>query len=509
MRRIFLTAWLIAALAPSLVWGQAAVTNTVSPWSPNPATNSSNPYTVTTSTGTFNLPAFASSPGPPSVNFCNTGSNPAYVVMGNGPATSGNSLVAAGICKLIARGGATTFSAISTGNSTTLNAETGTGSPQSAVPGSGGGSGGAVPALVANSVLATDGTPAMSWVTTLPSALTYPAATVTGSFTATGLVTLADVATQATNTVLGNATSGTASPTALAVGGCSSASSALIWTTNTGFGCNTSITAAAVTGLSVTAGKTLTVSNNLTLTATDGATLAIGSGGTLASAAYVATGTSGGTIPLLNGTNTWSSAQTFSAAITASNASMVTQTVGGRTFTYGSDGFNMILTSSGGGNINFVTGATNAIDSSGNFTFGAGMTNAHLSTGTNADVVCVSSGGVFLIQAAASCTISSMRFKNMKPDLDPTPTASLEGVLALKPVAFTRKEESDHPNPDRNFGTLQDGLTAENVAEVFPRCALYEDDMVTPKGYRTECVLAEVIGAIKAQHHKISNLRPG
>lgn len=68
---------------------------------------------------------------------------------------------------------------------------------------------------------------------------------------AANAVTLAKLATQATNTVLGNATSGTAVPTALAVGTCSTAGSALIWTTNTGFGCNTSITAAGapVSGL--------------------------------------------------------------------------------------------------------------------------------------------------------------------------------------------------------------------------------------------------------------------
>lgn len=63
---------------------------------------------------------------------------------------------------------------------------------------------------------------------------------------ANNAVTLAKLATQATNTVLGNATSGTAVPTALAVGTCSTAGSALIWTTNTGFGCNNSITANAV-----------------------------------------------------------------------------------------------------------------------------------------------------------------------------------------------------------------------------------------------------------------------
>jgi hypothetical protein len=90
---------------------------------------------------------------------------------------------------------------------------------------------------------------------------------LTGDVTATGpgsvaatiannAVTLAKLATQATNTVLGNATSGTAVPTALAVGSCSSASSALIWTTNTGFGCNTSITANAVPAANLT-GATL------------------------------------------------------------------------------------------------------------------------------------------------------------------------------------------------------------------------------------------------------------
>lgn len=63
---------------------------------------------------------------------------------------------------------------------------------------------------------------------------------------AANAVTLAKLATQATNTVLGNATAGTAVPTALAVGTCSTSGSALNWTTNTGFGCNTSINAATL-----------------------------------------------------------------------------------------------------------------------------------------------------------------------------------------------------------------------------------------------------------------------
>jgi hypothetical protein len=61
-------------------------------------------------------------------------------------------------------------------------------------------------------------------------------------------------------------------------------------------------------------GKTLTVSNNLTLAGTDGSTLNVGAGGTLGTAAFVNTGTSGGTVPLLNAANTFGATQTLSPA---------------------------------------------------------------------------------------------------------------------------------------------------------------------------------------------------
>ena len=63
--------------------------------------------------------------------------------------------------------------------------------------------------------------------------------------------------------------------------------------------------------LTLGSGKTATISNTLTLTASDNSTLAIGGGGTLGTAAYVSTGTSGGTVPLLNAGNTFSAAQTI------------------------------------------------------------------------------------------------------------------------------------------------------------------------------------------------------
>jgi hypothetical protein len=61
--------------------------------------------------------------------------------------------------------------------------------------------------------------------------------------TCTGL-TLAAFPSMAANTALVNATSGSSVPTAFAMPSCSGAGSALSWTTNTGFGCNSSITAA-------------------------------------------------------------------------------------------------------------------------------------------------------------------------------------------------------------------------------------------------------------------------
>ena len=78
-----------------------------------------------------------------------------------------------------------------------------------------------------------------------------------------------------------------------------------------------SLTAASI-GFTVAGGttsKTLTVSNTLTLSGTDASTLNIGGGGTLGTAAFVNTGTSGATIPLLNAANLWAGTQTFTAPV--------------------------------------------------------------------------------------------------------------------------------------------------------------------------------------------------
>lgn len=97
-------------------------------------------------------------------------------------------------------------------------------------------------------------------------------------------IPLTDLAAQATNTIVANVTSGSAAPTAVAVSGCSAPGDALNWTTNTGPGCNTSITAAAAplsgitgfgTGVEAAAATALSAAGGVTSTICSG-TAALG-----------------------------------------------------------------------------------------------------------------------------------------------------------------------------------------------------------------------------------------
>lgn len=87
---------------------------------------------------------------------------------------------------------------------------------------------------------------------TFPNLASYTV--ITNGDTAT--VTNAMHSTMATNTVKGNATSGSASPTDLSMPSCSAAASALTWTTNTGFGCNTITGNVTVGSSTITSGTT-------------------------------------------------------------------------------------------------------------------------------------------------------------------------------------------------------------------------------------------------------------
>lgn len=128
---------------------------------------------------------------------------------------------------------------------------------------------------------------------------------------AANAVTLAKHATQATNTILGNATSGTAVPSALAVGTCSTSASALNWTTNTGFGCNTSINAATLGGATFAApgaigGGTPAAGAFTTLTSSSG--IALGSLATQATNTVTGNATNGTAVPTALAVGTCSTA---------------------------------------------------------------------------------------------------------------------------------------------------------------------------------------------------------
>jgi hypothetical protein len=118
-----------------------------------------------------------------------------------------------------------------------------------------------------------------NYLTTATAASTYAplvSPTFTVSVTATGLITLPDLATQAANTIVANVTGSTASPTAYTMPSCSAAGSALGYTLGTGVICNTSlapISAPAFSGTVSTTGLFSGPGTGLTGTA---ASLSIG-----------------------------------------------------------------------------------------------------------------------------------------------------------------------------------------------------------------------------------------
>ena len=161
-----------------------------------------------------------------------------------------------------------------------------------------------------NGVLVTNGSGVPSISTTLPSALSIPSPTFTGTVAGTGTIPLSVLASQSANTVVGALTA--TNPSALAVPSCSSAGNALNWTSGTGFGCATGY---------LTANQTITLSGDTT-----------GSGTT---AITTSTTKIGGVAASLGGAFTMSGAFTFTGTVTA-NTSVTFPTSGTLLTTTGS-----------------------------------------------------------------------------------------------------------------------------------------------------------------------------
>ena len=82
----------------------------------------------------------------------------------------------------------------------------------------------------------------------------------------------------------------------------------------------------------------------------------------------------------------------------------------------------------------------------------------------------------------------------------------MPSIVKLRVASYNLKE-GPLPNHDPNFSHRQIGLIAENIAEVFPKCAVYEDDMVTPKSYRQDCVIALLVKGMQEQQQQIVYLK--
>jgi hypothetical protein len=120
-----------------------------------------------------------------------------------------------------------------------------------------------------------------------------------------------------------------------------------------------------------------------------------------------------------------------------------------------------------------------------------------LTTGTNADFLCVDASGNILEQASA-CTISQRDLKENFVEV--SGVAAIDDLMALKPTQFNFK---DTANGDPNADKTQYGFIADEVASVDPKLAIYENDMKTPKSYRQEAIIALLVKGFQEQQKKL------
>lgn len=270
----------------------------------------------------------------------------------------------------------------------------------------------------------------------------------------------------------------------------------------------------------LTMGGTTSTIGGLTLTAP---TLGVASSTSLAAGACtIGTNTlcSNGTT-LLTGATTMSAALTY-GGVTLSNAvtgtgNMVlsaTQTFTG-TMTAAIANFSGLVSPSLGIT---VTGAVASLNASSNFgtnintgtSTGAiaignsshtGLTSLlGLTTGTAADTLCLTAGGLVLLQAAA-CTISD-------PDLKTDKYVFTGSVLnaALKMPTWTFRLKDWKTNRDPNARNIQLGLMAPDVQKFFPLCSEFYSEgpklLKKPKSWKQDCMIAVLFKGLQEKDAK-------
>jgi hypothetical protein len=198
-------------------------------------------------------------------------------------------------------------------------------------------------------------------------------------------IVIGDFPAIAANTVIGNNTSGSSVPTAMSMPSCSGGSNALIWTTNTGFGCNTLTSTGTVTSVASGTGLTggpITTTGTLSLAsiAADNV-LANATGGSAAP----------GAVPLLS-CSTAANALTYNTSTHAFGCNVIS---GSGTVNTGT-----------AGQIAYYPGSTNVVGGNANANMSAGALTLGVASTTIGQVVLEgnTSGSVTLTPQAAAGT---------------------------------------------------------------------------------------------------------
>lgn len=201
--------------------------------------------------------------------------------------------------------------------------------------------------------------------------------------------------------------------------------------------------------------------------------LTTAAGGAFGTAAYVNTGTSGGTVPLLNGSPTTTGNWQFNA--TGSQIALGLN---------GGPGGNIQL--NGGTSASFQIGASAA---------GAPiMTNVPSSTAALNYMCYNNSTDAITFDSSGTCLVSSLRFKHSVRQLH----GNLAFAMAIDPISFLYNDQSV-------IKGRQEGVTAESMAAADPLSVEYGDDN-KPLKPKMMALIAHLYGAVQEQQREINRL---
>lgn len=276
------------------------------------------------------------------------------------------------------------------------------------------------------------------------------------------VVALSDLSTQAANTVVGNGTSGVAVPTALSVPSCSGATSALTWTSGTGFGCNTiavggnpggSNTQVQYNNSSSFGGISGVTSNGTNITIASGDLILSGSGS--GSSTLNAPATGGGTATLFPGTDT-----ILGVASTA--------TLTNKTFDTAGTGNSFKIN---GTAITAVTGTGSAVLAISPTISGLTVTGSFTATGlvTNADLAnsSVTYGTTAVALGSSSTSIAGLTALNLTSASTATIDWNSDTYIGRASAANIRHGQADAASPIAQTLSVQNVVTGtSNTAGV-------------------------------------------